>query len=221
MAVAYQAIGTPNAVNRGTLVCAWPTHAIGDIGFLAIEVDADAATFSVSGWTHVSGSPVTGTSTKLQVYYRVATSAAEADVSNYNGGTHQFGVIATVRGAASVSPINATATGTTDGQLPALTTTAGNCAILTFVARGDDDAGAQFSVWSYPSTSALVEVLDEGTTEGAGGGLGIAWGQKISTGSTSTGSVTYAGASTTATIVVAIRPSLLAGSNAFFMGADF
>jgi hypothetical protein len=175
---------------------AWPTHQAGDIGLLCVETASTDSDVSVSGWTHVTGSPVAGTGTKLNVLWKRATSAAEADVSVNDTGDHQYAAIATVRGVSSTldPPYLDVGTLTSDATsyptLPGVTMPHSHCLMVSIIARETDATTAQFSSWDLGGPiSGGTEVLDSGTTLGSGGGLGIAWVNVFDPGDTFAGSV--------------------------------
>lgn len=104
---------------------------------------------------------------------------------------HGYGVVVRIRGLdpslSLAGLINAIATSTktgpdTSASAPSVDTTADNCLILNIIARDDDAAGPGFAAWSNANLTAGVEIHDDGTTSGNGGGIGIFAGTMVTRG---------------------------------------
>lgn len=124
-----------------------------------------------SGWTEVAGSPVLATSgtnnARLSVFWKRATSNAEANASVTNCGDHGNAVITTYRGAITTgTPFDVISTTTkttksTSLSLTGVTATEGCNDVLYMVARaGDNGSAAQYSGETDANLTVLTEIVD-------------------------------------------------------------
>jgi hypothetical protein len=184
-----QATGTGVEGQSGISV-SWPTHQANDVGLLCVETLNTDSDVTVSGWTHVTGSPLVGGGTKLNVLWKRAASGSEAAVSVPDTGDHQYGVITTVRGLPAGFDPPYREVGTDSGTATSYPTIPGtnndysHTLHVTVIARSNDAAGAHFSGWGLSWVGTMTESFDNGTALGSGGGLGIAWINVFDTGST-------------------------------------
>ena len=148
---------------------AWPTHQADDIGILTVNSKSDPDT--PSGWTEVTGSPLTATSgtttARLSVFWKRAASGAESNASVMGCGAVAHGIIMTWRGAiTSGTPFDVlnTDTKTTLNKTTSIdgVTATENCnEILYVVARaGDNGATAQYSNEANSNLVGLQEIVD-------------------------------------------------------------
>lgn len=190
---------------------------------MVIETGGEGTTLAVpSGWTAVTGSPVTALATtagsKLQVWYRFATSAAEANVNTGDSGDHQVARIVTFRGVNSTTPFDATPVAATKTTASAtvtwdsITTATANALIVLIATRPDDTTSVtSFNTPTNANLTGLVERGEAGSNAGHGGGFVIVTGSKATAGATGTTTAnitTSAGAAlsvTNAELVIALR----------------
>lgn len=222
VAPTYLAMGTAASTTAAATV-SWPRHIADDIGILVIECGGDDATATVSGWTHVTGSPVVDvadiTGSKLQVLWRRATSDAEADASISDLGDHISAAIFTVRGVSKglvPGAISATSTKTvasTSVTYPAITTATPNSMVVCIASRPDDSSStAVFSAFANASLTGVTEAGERGTVSGHGGGFVVNYGFKATAGSTGTSTGTSSVTVTNACMTFALEPMLVPAS---------
>lgn len=215
-------VGIGTAVNgTGDISVAWPTHTTGDVGTLIVQT-ANQAVAAPSGWTEYPNSPIgQGTagaagSVRLSVFYKYATSGAEPNVTVTDPGDHALAFILTNRGTDSFVPYDATAASTSSGtslSLPAVTVSSANRHIIQIVGTARDaSSSTQFSGWTNAGLSSLTERKDTVITTGVGGGIGVATGDRTSSGSIGTTTVTQATTDNVAMFTIALQPP--AGINA-------
>jgi Peptidase family C25/Propeptide_C25/Concanavalin A-like lectin/glucanases superfamily/Domain of unknown function (DUF2341) len=159
----------------------------------------------------VGAAPPTDPATRLAVFW-----------SRYNGtqgnptvadpGDHAAGIIIAIRGCiASGDPFDVTAGGTdgvsdTSGTIPGGTTSEDNTLVVVAITSSADATGSEFSGWSNADLANLTEQVDNLTTQGNGGGIGVATGEKATAGSYGATSVTLAHAVYKAMWTGALRP---------------
>lgn len=216
MAAVYQAIGNQSA-GAASVNVAWPTHLTGDLGLMVIETGGEGTTLTVpSGWTAVTGSPVTAVASnagsKLQVWYKFAASNAEANVATGDSGDHQVARIVTFRGIDpttpfDVTPVTATkTTASTTVTWNAITTVTDGALIVLIATRPDDSTST--TAFSNPVNSnltGLTERGEAGSNAGHGGGWVVVTGTKDTAGSTGTTTMTCPSV-TNAEFIIALRP---------------
>lgn len=200
---------------------AWPTHAANDVALLIIQTEAQAsALVTAAGFVEVTGSPqTTGTAAAtnavaLQVFWKRATGAAEANVSLSDAGDHTFAQILTFTNVkATGNPWNLTAgnvkaAASTNVQVTGFTTTTANCLIVAIVAGSVDTATAQVSAWTDANlaTPSITESADVADATGGGGSLSVAAGGLKLKGATGTVVATLASSSKNAYLLVALAP---------------
>lgn len=199
----------------------------GDIMVLLVEtaneaVANDAALLS-NGWAHISPSPQgTGTaagttSTRLTAYWK-RHSGSESNPAVGDAGDHTGGLIIVFRGCSTAgSPIDVSAGDTgsssTSVTIPSVTTTVPGCLVVSCVAWATDNAGARASGWASSGITALTEIQDSGTTQGNGGGIGVAVGTMREAGATGTTTCTLAAASVQARLQFALIPASVASGS--------
>lgn len=214
----YKSIGNGAGSTSGFGTLAWGTHEAGDIALLFIETaGGEPITLSTpSGFEAVPNSPqATGSTvngTQLSVFWCRATSSSMANPVLADSGNHQYGRILVYSGCIDEGdPFDVTAgsvkgTASTSATAPSVTTTVPNCLIVNAISWDTDIAPAQFSNWANGNLASLTERSDQGTTQGNGGGIGIADGVKASAGATG---VTTADveSSINASITIALKPN--------------
>lgn len=202
------------AASVGAITPALPAGTrAGDLLVLFLETQAQAIT--VSGWTQAANSPQSeaGSATRLTVFWKRASSSETAPTTS-DSGDHQIGRIVGVRGAVLTGdPWNVTAGATeatvdSTGSIPGGTTTVNSCLILAACTTTlDADSTSEFSGWTNANLTGLVEIVDNVSSQGLGGGLGIASGVKTTAGSYGTTTVNYGTASGKALWSGAIKPA--------------
>lgn len=225
MDITFQAVGAQSAGTNSVNV-AWPAHVAGDLGLMVIETGGEGTTLAVpAGWTAVTGSPVTAVATtagsKLQVWYKFATSGAEAQVATGDSGDHQVARIITFRGVNQTTPFDVTpvtatkTTASTTVTWDSITTVTPAATIVLIATRPDDTTSV--TSFNTPTNSALAELFERGeagSNAGHGGGFVIVTGIKPTpgaTGTTTANITTAAGAAlsvTNAEMIIALRPRL-------------
>lgn len=222
----FQAAGTAVTSTGAALSVAWPTHLTNDIGVLVIESSGgSAAEGAIAGWTEITGSPAvdvaTAAGSKVQVYWKRAASAAEANVATSIRTDHQLARIYTFRGAyTGGSPWNAvavvtSASGSTTATAPGKITSNDNILDIAIISRPNDSAATNH--FSSPTNASLTSITargEAGTVDGDGGGFGLWTGIKALAGAISGWTVSK-GTSTTwvgfnlALSDIATRPDLV------------
>ena len=233
---AFSAAGS----GTGTLSVPWPVnHAPGFVAILIVETGGEGTNLTITapaGWAAVSGSPVTAVATtagsKLQVFWKRATSSAEANVTVPDSGDHQLAQMVVFSGCVDTGvPWDVTSTGTkttasTSITFPALTTTVDNTTALLIATR-PNDSGSLLSFGTLTNsvlTNQFSIGQEAGTTSGHGGGFVWYTGEKATPGSIGTSTTTVSPSVTNAFMVIALRGDIplsadsgaynLTGSNA-------
>ena len=214
----YQALGS--AVNgTGAITVAWPAHQANDVALLVVETANQAVTLSTpAGFAAVTNSPQsTGTAggtaaTRLTVFWKRATTSAEASAVVADSGDHQDARIITFRGVvASGNPWDVTAGNTaaasTSVSIPGATTTVANTLVVAIVANATDTTSSRTSAWANASLASITERMDSNTTQGNGGGIGIGVGVKATAGAYSATTATLATSSVQARMSIALKPT--------------
>lgn len=182
---------------------AWPTttsYAADDIGLMFVQTAGGEALTSVTGWTQLPSSPqATGAGsagTQISAWWKRATSSSETAPTVGDVGTEQLAFIITIRGCpTSSSPIDSDAgnvkgSASTSVSITGTTTTTNNCIIFAAATRDNSSATAEFSAWTNASLENLNELRDQGSTQGNGMGIGVAYGFLGTAGATGTTTAT-------------------------------
>ena len=213
----FQAAGTM-VKGTGAITPVWPAHQAGDVALLVVETANQAVTLSTpAGFVEVTNSPQgTGTAagtaaTRLAVYWKRATSSAEANPTVADSGNHQIATIITFRGViASGNPWDVTAgnvasSASTAVSIPGATTTVADTLVVAIVANGTDTPTAQTSGWTNASLTGLTERADSSTNSGNGGGFGVATGVKATAGAYGATTATLTTSSVQGRISIALK----------------
>lgn len=191
-------------------------HQAGDLLLLFIENDAGGAEPLVttpSGWTLINTitDPVAPV-TRLTVFYRIATSAAEPDASVNDAGDHQVGQMCAFRGVNTSDPIEASSfigvdTASVNVSITGVTTLDVNRMVIYAASDNNDGASdnALASAWANASLVSLTEMIDCRTSSGLGGGVAAAYGLKAAAGATGTATATYATATNRGQCCIALK----------------
>jgi hypothetical protein len=130
-------------------------------------------------------------------------------------GNHCVAVVTAFRGVDRQSPIHvATAvtvdTGPTTYTFPAPTTNRANC--LVVLAKADDwnnASSTRYTSWTNANLTGLTEAVDDGSAQGNGGGIGIAYGVKATGGAVGSTTVAqHANITVDAGIAIALTPGI-------------
>lgn len=216
---AVRSVGTV-ANGIGTISPGLPSGwAVGDILLLFIETGNQALT-PPTGWNQAPDSPVqmaTAQATRLHVWWRRARAQNNA-ITVPDSGDHQIARMIAVSGAIQfgdpfdVTSSSTEATSDTSVSITGDTTTGADRLCFAAVATGTDASTTTgIGSWTNASLANLTERIDNWTTDGNGGGLGVASGEKASAGAVSATTATLAatpGAGTKAMWFGAIEPAI-------------
>ena len=211
--------------NTGAVVTAagavaWPAHQVNDVALLFVETANEAVTLSTpAGFVEVTDSPqFVGSSggigsTRLTVYWARATSGSMTSPVIGGSYNHVVAVIVTFRGVSSVgNPYEATAgsvkdTASTSTDFPAVTTlTPGTLIVLAAAVDLDSNSTNVWSAFTNANLTGLAERVDQTTSTGRGGGLGVATGAFAGPGNTGTTTGTL-NSSITTQMTIALTPT--------------
>lgn len=185
----------------------------GDLLVMFLETADQAIT--VSGWTELpvdSPQSVAG-STRLTVFYKISD-GADARITS-DSGDHQIGRIIgiTVNTFDPVTPIDSSAGGTrssagTTATIPGPTTGQNQCLIMAASSHDLDQSGAAFTTasWTNANLASITERINNSATDGNGGGIGVATGEKVTAGAVGNTTVTVT-SSVGGMISLAIAPA--------------
>lgn len=200
------------------LTVTWPAgHRPRDLGLLILETAAGDATVTLTGWTHVAGSPLVdvtgGGGSKFQLLWKHASSNAEPEVSIPDGGDHSLACIAVFRGGPPGGlPFSAVATSSkttasTLATLPAVAVSVPNTLVLLLCSRPNDNNST--STYGEPVNAALTQLvkrLEGGSSQGNGGGFALFTGLMQSPGPVPATTVSQAVSTTNACFSLALPP---------------
>lgn len=220
-----RAIGSSAGVGAsgGSFTPVNPTHAADDILLCFVEGSENgAASFSIAtaGWAEVTDSPQfadflggSNGDVTLAVFWKRATSAAETD-PQVDGALQQARawVVSFSGCITSGNPWDVTAgantggTQTTAASAPGDTTTVADCLIVVAIANSSDTSVAQYSSWANTDLANVTELINENSSQGAGGGLGVVTGEKATAGAFGVTTATVALSSVLSYHVIALKP---------------
>ncbi len=206
------------AHGTGDITAVHGTHAADDWALLIVETADDAVATPSGGWTptlipYVSN----GASTRQTGFIRKCTSAAMGDPVITDPGDHASARIRVFRGCDLTTPVVAMAAGQTTGAATQASTTCPS--IYSPVANGFyfdaaswsiDNAGPLVSTESNASLTNVVEVDDEGSTDGNGGGQASWAGDKAAAGSILPMTATFSTGSAQTHLVFIFQPPVAA-----------
>jgi len=204
----------------GAITVPWPTHQAGDVALLVVESANQTISLSTpAGFAEVTGSPQgTGTAggttaTRLAVFWKRATSSAEAQPTVADSGDHQIARIFTFRGViASGNPWDVTAsnvasTASTAVSIPGATTTVPDTLVAVIVSNVTDTTTAQTTNVANANLTSLAMCKDNNTSQGNGGGFGIWSGVKATAGAYGTTTATLKTSSVQGRMSIALKPA--------------
>jgi len=220
-AVSFVAAGSTIAGTTGALSIPWPALTIaGDLGILVHITSGGSASISTpSGWAAFTGSPVVDVAdangSKLSVFWRVAQSNAEANVTTTGVADHSLARIYVFRGVRpSIAPGRAVTTDTKVTASPNITwpsinSLSHNGRILYIASRPDDSAAT--NVFTFFANANLINIAalgEAGTANGNGGGWGVFLGTKATPGATGTATANLSVSVTNAMMVLELEPTV-------------
>jgi hypothetical protein len=198
-------VGTPTS-DIGTVTPGLPFGVtLNDILFLIMQVRegppdfVPAITDTAGGtWTAFTQAAPAVNGPRLAVWWARYNGTQTAPTLS-DSGDHGFAVIVGVRGALiSGSPINVSLVGgavfaETTTTLSSITSSAANCLVLAIVGlEGPDwDGSNNFSNWTNSVSGVMTEVLDQSSSAGVGGSIGVAYVIQASAGVTGTTTNTH------------------------------
>lgn len=169
-----------------------------------------------SGWNHFLNAPVNlDTTTRLTVIYRFMQGGDTAPAIALPGGNHAIGRMIAISGVRAtgnpwdVAPSPSTeAVADTSATWNAVTTVTNECLMLFCIATGRDSAVASMGALSGGTgLGAFTEQMDNFTSGGTGGGIGLATAEKATAGPTGTPGATMASTDGKALLTVALAPA--------------
>jgi hypothetical protein len=210
------------AVASGTtaITLAFPTETLADNDVLvgigeSVGTEAYPLTAPLAnGWAHVTGSPAAQASnTRLTVIWRRFVTG---DVAQSWGdpGNHAIGRIIAVRGCISTgSPWSVAAaavqsTATTTATWPGVADTGSpDCLVLECIATGRDaNSTANLGALTNAGYSSITERMDNWTSSGTGGGIGMVSGVQATQGPTGQSTATMGSTDTKAYMTLVLWP---------------
>lgn len=166
-----------------------------DIHVLQTESNAAEPVTAPSGWTDLAIPSGNGAS-QLGMFWRRAVSGDVAPTIA-DSGDHTIARIIGIRGCpptgdpwnATASNQNVTGGGTTSVSFGGLTTTLDRCLVIGAISSNGSNA-SPYSGWTNADLTNIVEQIDNATTAGNTGSIGMFTGTKATAGSVGTSSVT-------------------------------
>ena len=208
-------VGTTTA-GVGAIEPPWGTHASGDLGLLFVETVDQAVT--PTDWLVVPNSPILNVAltTRLSVFYRFATSAAESAPVVADPGEHAVGVVITFNGVDATNPFHAIAGmggagATASGSFPALLTSVNDCLIVHAMSWNLDNAGPIAGAATNALLASITEQHDAGTLDGNGGGIVVITATLAAAGPTGATTATFTAAGA-ASMTIALQPAPIAAT---------
>lgn len=210
------AVGTEVAsvLGANTSVPVPGTYQNNDLVYLISECLQTETLTVPTGYTEIADSPQVGAATKLHIFRKrlsgiVTPGSGEANAAIAGHTNHAITVPILIRNAqATGTPENVTAgdiaASSTTVTIPGDTTTQPKCLIIAACASGTDTLTDQFSNWANASLANFAEIADAFTTDGGGGGVGVASGELAAAGAYSATTATLATTSSQARISFAI-----------------
>ena len=218
MAVGFRGAGGASG-GIGALTLTWPgSQQEDDFALLLQEVQFGQSPSAPSGWTGVSGSPLTSAIHNHKFYlYGKLVGASESSVTVADTGDHQVAQILVFSGVDTSNPVEVTAT-SNPGQAtalvgPGVTTTSDGAGVVFIFGLGRDaDTSANVTSWTNANLESITEIADFLSSAGGGGGFAAAWGIKTTAGATGDTTATQAASAAYTAITLALKPAAGGGS---------
>lgn len=217
----WKSRGTATHASTATTVPLPSSWAAGDLILLFIETDADDTASVSSGWTAVTGSPVSTTSSatdaKLYVWYRRAVGGDTAPTvtpssTHFSGCTHAFSGVKTTGDPFTDTTTGALNSTSTSVTVPGATVNSEHHLLVVGIAVGWDANNAGFFNLDHANSDvpALAWRSGETTNLNSGGGVGVyVGGLSINTGTCADTTLTVDGATYQAYMSIALAPAVL------------
>lgn len=165
----------------GSITVTLPTHETNDLllVFVAKDTTTGTAPSTPAGWT-AGASASAGTAARGTWFYKIAASASETNPTSTSSDTDEWHAVAiSIKNVNTTTPINTSATGSSDNTMPftgtTVTTTSNNC--LVFHGYFSDQGNAPAA---YPTAGVMnLSNQDAGTVSCA-----VAWEFKRTSGTT-------------------------------------
>lgn len=221
----WKSRGTATHASTATTVPLPSSWAAGDLILLFIETDADDTASVSSGWTAVTGSPVSTTSSatdaKLYVWYRRAVGGDTAPTvtpssTHFSGCTHAFSGVKTTGDPFTDTTTGALNSTSTSVTVPGATVNSEHHLLVVGIAVGWDANNAGFFNLDHANSDvpALAWRSGETTNLNSGGGVGVyVGGLSINTGTCADTTLTVDGATYQAYMSIALAPAVLEKSD--------
>lgn len=180
-----------------------------DICFLIAET-IQTESVAATGWVHVTGSPVTTTTTRLHVLWRRMQSGDSAPTVTGPSDHAVTRIIGIQKAITSGNPWDAINTGTestadTSASFPGVTTTDVDELILEIIATGRDSTSASLGALTNGNYSGITEQMDNFATAGGGGGIACVSARKATAGATGNSTATMSSTDAKAMMTIAIK----------------
>lgn len=208
-------IGASLSSSTSAVSVSYPADIISGDFIVLATIGANQASATPSGWTHLGSSVGTGPAGTaggicIDLYYKFATGSETSSQTVADSGDFTAGLMVAYRNVSSSSPIDnystaIAATASTAVSCPSVTTSSDNCLIVNFVASDVDSTGSRLSGWTNANLTGITERFDNGTTQGSGGGLGIAQGPLATAGASGVTTAILSAAATQALFTIAIK----------------
>lgn len=195
----FVAAGT-SATGTGNITPGLPSgHTTNDINILFVQ-SSNQTVAAPAGWAQLGpavgfGTAAAAGSVRLTIFWK-RDSGADSDPTVTDPGDHAIGQIIGIRGCVTTGDpfiilgqtrkTTASTTGTAFGGA----TRINSCLIVNAFAHALDSASAVFSSWTNASLSSVTERIDVATTDGTGGGIGVATGELSTAGTVAATTVT-------------------------------
>lgn len=182
----FVALGA-SAHGTGALSVSLPTgHTTNDILLCFVQSSNEAVT-APTGYSQLGPQPgygiaVTALSNRLAIFWKRDGGSETDPITVNDSGDHTFAYMIAIRGCVTTGdPFQYGGDGfkitaSTTGTAPATSTFAPNSLVVVAVATGIDGTAAVFSSWTNANLGSVTERGDDSTTDGTGGGVGVATG---------------------------------------------
>lgn len=197
----------------------WPSgHQSGDLGILCVQTSAEAPGVNPpTGFTEVPtaspqsiGTAATLGSVRLSVFYKIATSNAEAVVDVGDSGDHQVTNLTVWRGVDTSAPFDvnagATAASSTAISAPSVTTTGADRLIVLLLGHAVDSTTNPVGSVANANLANLTNRKTSQTNVGTGGGFSTYSGEKATAGAIGATTGTLTTASAQALVTLSLKP---------------
>lgn len=220
MAITIVGVGTADSATPWAPTVAGPVNA-DDIILILVEQNGNGPAVAATGYAHVTNSPVNvDTTTQLNVLWRRAT-GGETSATVTGPTDHAMTRTITFSGVRTTgNPWNGTPAIATDTAVnatatwPTFTPTATDCCICLCIATGRDiNSTANLGAVTNANLTSLTERMDNWTTAGGGGGVGLVTGFRAPATATGTSTATMGSTDAKALMTLALEPAAVVVQN--------